>query len=304
MFDVEDLQAFVESAERGTFSAAALALCTTQPSLSRRIARLEQELGDRLFDRSNRRVPRLAPLGEVLLPYARQLLQEHDRFAEVSRAHSRGLTGIATIAMSEVAGELLLPTLYRYVSRRFPQLQVRILERAPGYGVEAAMIGREADLGFIDSHFMSAELDGFVFGVVQHVALGLPEYLGHTDAPIEWERVREFPLLLPTLITQVHYPVATRLDVVHEASGPGLLRAMARAGLGVAILAGTPRAPGLQCRPIAIDGALQHSGYHLAWPRGRAMSGPASRLVDDLRDRVAHDDPMLLEQDRTNELLS
>ena len=66
--ELADLRAFVEAAEHGTFTAGAAALHTTQPSLSRSIARLERELGGLLFDRGNRRAPKLAPLGEATLP--------------------------------------------------------------------------------------------------------------------------------------------------------------------------------------------------------------------------------------------
>src|SRR5438067_3554495 len=81
--DLRDIDAFVKAADAGSFTGAAARLYTTQSSLSRRIARLEQEIGGLLFDRSNRRTPTLAPLGSEILPHARALLIEYGRFQEL-----------------------------------------------------------------------------------------------------------------------------------------------------------------------------------------------------------------------------
>src|ERR1700704_6183421 len=102
--ELADLRAFVEAADHGTFTAAAADLHTTQPSLSRRIARLERELGGTLFDRLNRRAPRLAPLGEASLPHARHLLAEYERFVNLVEALTDGRSGGVTIAVSHAAG--------------------------------------------------------------------------------------------------------------------------------------------------------------------------------------------------------
>ncbi|MGP3988415.1 LysR family transcriptional regulator [Streptomyces sp. 3N207] len=66
-------RAFVHVSERGSFTVGAAAAHMSQSVASRRVAALEQHLGERLFERSSRRA-RLTPFGRELLPAARRLV--------------------------------------------------------------------------------------------------------------------------------------------------------------------------------------------------------------------------------------
>lgn len=65
---------FLSVSERGSFTLGAAAAGVPQPVASRRVAALEARLGERLLDRSGRRVT-LTPLGRTVLPSARRLVQ-------------------------------------------------------------------------------------------------------------------------------------------------------------------------------------------------------------------------------------
>jgi DNA-binding transcriptional LysR family regulator len=71
--DLFELEAFVTVVREGGFSKAAKALYRTQPAVSQIIRRLEDELGQPLFDRSSRRGV-LTDAGRVLLEHAERLL--------------------------------------------------------------------------------------------------------------------------------------------------------------------------------------------------------------------------------------
>lgn len=79
--ELRHLRYFVAVAEEGSVNRAALRLHVSQPSLSRQIAQLERELGQRLLERTSRGV-RLTPAGQVLLPHAHQLLTLADATRE------------------------------------------------------------------------------------------------------------------------------------------------------------------------------------------------------------------------------
>jgi DNA-binding transcriptional LysR family regulator len=73
VFDARRLPTFREVARRGSFAAAAEALCFTPSAVSQQIAALEREVGVRLFERSNHGV-RLTDAGERLLGHVDALL--------------------------------------------------------------------------------------------------------------------------------------------------------------------------------------------------------------------------------------
>jgi DNA-binding transcriptional LysR family regulator len=298
MFDLYDIRAFVAVEEHGTFTAAAAAIYTTQPSLSRRIARLEHEVGGLLFDRRNRRSPRLAPLGRALLPYARQLLSDEVRLNEVARIQSQGTRGWVTLALSDITAELALPTMYRYVAQRFSGLHLDLVQRSAGPGVREALTDQLAELAFLEHSYVLPEFECFTFGVTQHVALGRPRFLGNTDDPIEWEELRRLPLLLPVAVEDMLYSAPGREPprVIHQAAAPGVLRTMACAEMGVMILGGVRRHGELVCRPIAMDGVLQKSMIDVAWPSPAVLGPAARRLVDDLAERLRGREPVQLEE--------
>jgi DNA-binding transcriptional LysR family regulator len=300
--DLRDVDAFVHAAESGTFTAAATRLFTTQPSLSRRIARLELEVGGPLFDRSNRRVPKLSPLGSAVLPHARQLLSEYGRFVELVHAQSQGRSGSITAAMADCSAPFVLPRLYQLARRQPAEARLRVVETPPGPGVRAAVLAAEADVGILGPQHLTNELDTVTFGTFTPAAFGLSDLLGTAGDPIEWAELRRLPLLLPVGAGDLTYPLGTyplgdgTPSVVHEYGAPSTLLAMARSGLGVALLAGFAAPPGLVRRPIASSGEVRVTRLQLIWRRRSVLAPPALRLVRELRQRLSTREPFDLDE--------
>ncbi|HTW83377.1 MAG TPA: LysR family transcriptional regulator [Candidatus Sulfotelmatobacter sp.] len=87
--DLRRIAAFVVVAEELHFRRAAARLAMAQSPLSRAIRKLEWELGTMLFART-KRVVKLTPAGSALLPAARRLLEEAERFADAARSVDGG----------------------------------------------------------------------------------------------------------------------------------------------------------------------------------------------------------------------
>src|SRR5579864_1998445 len=131
------LRAFVTVAETGAVSAAAIRLARTQAAISMQLRRLEDDLGQRLLDRSPRGV-QLTEAGHLLLPYAHTILGAG---ADARRALSAGqVAGTVRLGMLEDIAVGRLPRALRRFSAAYPQVALEIVVDS-----SAALSARLAD---------------------------------------------------------------------------------------------------------------------------------------------------------------
>jgi LysR family transcriptional regulator, hydrogen peroxide-inducible genes activator len=125
--ELHQLRYFCAVAESGSFSRAAEQAHVSQPSLSQQILKLEDELGTRLFDRLGRTV-RLTEVGKTFLPRARAVLRELEaaRGDVVERKDSVG--GTICVGVIPTIAPYFLPAQLTFLSRRFPQARVTVVE--------------------------------------------------------------------------------------------------------------------------------------------------------------------------------
>lgn len=141
--ELRHLRYFVAVAEAGSITRAATVVRVAQPSLSRQLRQLEEEVGEPLFDRSGRRA-RLTAAGEVFLPLARDLVGRADR----ATALMQGLAAPDQVTLRVVAPEttvadVIAPFLARLPGNA-PMIDVR--EALPARVHEEVLSGA-ADLG-------------------------------------------------------------------------------------------------------------------------------------------------------------
>ncbi|TDF48294.1 LysR family transcriptional regulator [Streptomyces sp. WAC05374] len=127
--ELRQLECFVAVAEELGFVRAAERLHAVPASVSRRIARLEAELGLRLFDRSATHGVRLTAAGERLLPEARAALAAAARVRDTAAGITAGTEGLVRLGTSRAFADRVYRALDVLAARR-PGLRVR-LERAP-----------------------------------------------------------------------------------------------------------------------------------------------------------------------------
>jgi len=128
---LDDLQVFVQTADAGSFSAAARLIDTTPAMASNAVQRLERELGTRLFVRSTRSM-RLSDDGERYLPHARAMLASLAGGSQ-ALAESRGeIAGPLRLSLpSDLGRNVLLPWLDEFQARHPAlSLQLWISDRA------------------------------------------------------------------------------------------------------------------------------------------------------------------------------
>jgi DNA-binding transcriptional LysR family regulator len=137
----DDLKLFLAVHEQGSLSGAARMLKLGQPTLSRRIAELEEAVGEALFDRQSHGAS-LTAAGQKLLPAAKSMAEWANE-AELSVKKQTYLPEgkVRIAAPPGIAYEVVAP-LAAKIRRQYPQIQIEVLS-----GVETLNLGRgEADL--------------------------------------------------------------------------------------------------------------------------------------------------------------
>lgn len=118
-----DLTLFVNVADAGSFNKAAQQAGLSTPALSKRISKLEQDLGAQLIHRTTRRLS-LTEAGESLYVHAKNIEgQVSDAIASVS-AFSQGLTGTIKMSVPTISGELLLAEAVAEFCQKYPNINV------------------------------------------------------------------------------------------------------------------------------------------------------------------------------------
>ncbi|HEK1009379.1 TPA: LysR family transcriptional regulator [Pseudomonas putida] len=144
-FDLNDLQAFRAVVDQGSFSKAADAVRISQPALSRRIEKLEDALGVRLFERTTRKVS-LTQAGRGFMPSVERLLDDLDNaLLGISEVASTRL-GQVTVACVPSAAYYFMPQVIAHYHQQYPRIKVKVLD-ASAHDVLSAVVDGEADFG-------------------------------------------------------------------------------------------------------------------------------------------------------------
>ncbi|NVD06545.1 LysR family transcriptional regulator [Vibrio sp. JPW-9-11-11] len=124
-FDWNRTRAFLATAELGSLSAAARSLSVSQPTLSRQVASLEQELGVSLFERSGHKL-KLTANGIELLSIAREMGDVAHRFSMVASGQSEALEGTVVISVCQLDAMYRLPALLSKLRREEPNITIEL----------------------------------------------------------------------------------------------------------------------------------------------------------------------------------
>jgi DNA-binding transcriptional LysR family regulator len=146
--ELQQLRYVLAVAETSSFTRAAERCLVVQSALSHQIARLERELGARLFERTSRRV-RLTPAGAAFLPAARQCLDAAERAAAEVAAAVGEVRGRLAVGLIPTVAAVDLPGALRDFRRRYPQVRItlragaseELVEQVKQGAIEVAFLG-------------------------------------------------------------------------------------------------------------------------------------------------------------------
>lgn len=144
MIERHHLHILQRVSSEGSVTAAARALCLTQPALSHSIRKLEQELGVSLWTVSGRTI-QLTQAGQHLLRLAERVVPEFECAERQMRSFSAGKKGILTIGMECHPCYRWLLTIVRPYLAAWPDVELDIKQEFQ-FGGMAALFRREIDL--------------------------------------------------------------------------------------------------------------------------------------------------------------
>lgn len=171
-----DLASFITVADERSFSKAARKLHRTQPAVSQAIRRLEDQLGEKLFDRSSRNGA-LTEAGLLLREHASRLLRMAADAESAIRELQQVRRGLVVIGANEAAVHSVLPVIQRFTEHH-PGARIEV-RRVPSRQMAAALLERSLDFGVLTFQPPGRELQSVPLGADELVLLVPP---GHALA--------------------------------------------------------------------------------------------------------------------------
>ncbi|CCN70765.1 LysR family transcriptional regulator [Vibrio nigripulchritudo] len=147
---LDQIEAFVVSAQSGSFSAAARKLGKAQSRISSAIANLEADLGFELFDRSSR-FPVVTPLGKQMLVDAEALLHQCHRLNSRALTASSGEPISLKLSVDEAIPLDAAHSIFTTLGERFPDLKLTITNGSRD-DISVAIAEEKADIGLMFRH--------------------------------------------------------------------------------------------------------------------------------------------------------
>ena len=279
--ELRQLESLVAIADGGSFSRAAITLNMAQPSLSRQMALLEKELGQRLLVRTGRGVE-LTAAGEVFIVHAREMLDTARRGRDAMNDLGQEPAGRVTVGMPpRVALGLSVP-LVRSFRERFPRAVITVLEGL-SLSLRESLVAGRLDLALLFDPQPSPQLAYEPLMREQLLLVAPPR--SRLPARVSLASLSGYPMVLPNapnairgLLDDILGPRGVSLNVLAEVGAVQTVLALVAEGVGCTVLPesalaarpGGVRLPHAPLGPPAIRNVLV-----LATPLAR----PGTRLI-------------------------
>ncbi|KND27930.1 LysR family transcriptional regulator [Streptomyces acidiscabies] len=273
-------------AETKSFSAAARAYGVTQPALSNGIAKLEERLGGKLFERSPRGVTQTA-FGTRILPLIDQALTALDAVTAEARRLTRPGERKIRMGLSPLIGSHLVSRSFSTVCD-LPVPRDLVLREANMQDLRAGLLTGELDIILIPAVAAMPRFEHRVVDVEPIVVVSPDPAPG---TPLELvDAGREQFILVPdtcgltTFTTQLFRSRELPLRTYQgEAAGYQVLEDWTRLGLGSALV---PRSkltsPDVPHRPLVDEGREVQISFEAVWSADSPLAADLTRLADGL----------------------
>ncbi|WP_301750110.1 LysR family transcriptional regulator [uncultured Erythrobacter sp.] len=178
-YSLADFDAVLAIGRKGSFRAAALDLGVSTTALSNTIARLESQLGVRLFNRTTRSVA-LTEAGRRFIEQVSPALGDIHQALDAVRAQQDTPAGTLRINTFATAGREILAPLVLECLRRFPQIRIDLVTE----GSLVDIVADGFDFGIRSRNLVPSDMIAIPLGPVRHhVVVATPAYLAGRESP-------------------------------------------------------------------------------------------------------------------------
>jgi len=291
VIDSRRLRVFVEVVRQGGFSRAAHRLHASQPTVSKAVRQLEEELGTRLLDRIGRRIS-VTTAGELVYRRAVPLLAQSDDLA-AELAELRGLkTGVLRIGLPRLGASALFARTFALYRRRFPGIEVNVAVHS-GVKMRELLRAGELDIGVLGNP-IEAEFEQQQVRTEPFMALLPREHPAAARRSVTLGRLAGMAAIFPDADSVLHGQLMAayhRARVVpriatrcHQAD---LMFELVAAGVGIAflprVLAQQQRHRGVRCVMLGDPGCAWTIAF--CWRRGAHLSASAQAWLTHAREQ-------------------
>ena len=273
-----------EVARRGlNITAAAEALHTSQPGVSKQIRLLEEELGVDVFLRNGKHLEEITPAGKRILEYTGHVLQEIGNIKNIAQEYRQTDRGDLSIATTHTQARYALPPVIRKFREKYPQVRFHLHQGSPPQIAKLAASG-EADFAIATEameHF--EELVMLPCYHWNRCVLVPPSHpLAQKKGKLTIKDVAAHPVVTYTFgftgrskLDQAFAAHGVKADVVLTAVDADVIKTYVRLGLGVGIVAHMAYDPKLDKDLVRLEAGhlFESSTTHIGFRRGMFLRG-------------------------------
>lgn len=202
--DLKGLETFIWVARLGGFRAAAERLNTTQPAISARIAQLEDGLGQRLFDRDNRRTA-LTSKGLEVLEYAEKMISLRNEMVQAV-AEKTACRGVVRLGVAETIVHTWLSRLIERLHYLYPAISLEI-EVDTSVNMCNRLVAHELEVAFLMGPVSVPSVKNLALCSYPLVWVASPQLPLNWDKPASLETLARWPIITFARTTKPHIAI-------------------------------------------------------------------------------------------------
>lgn len=239
--NLKQLQTFALVADLGSLSRAATALDMAASLVSRQVALLEAEWGDRLFERTGRGMV-LSEFGRRMLGEAKLVLDQVQRLENVAHESAGVLTGTVHVGVLPSMSRPLLPRLIADVRAQAPGVRLHIAEGFSGHLDEQLASGL-LDMMVVNRYGATAQRGEEALATVQTFLVGRAGHAAVAAPTVAFRELAALPLVLPAMpnglrgvLDQLSHQHGVTLQIVMEVDTASAMKDVAMSGHAFTLL--------------------------------------------------------------------